>query len=157
MRVLVALVATAFLTVGVSAFDYVMTFENPSNKEIDLYYIASPIEEHLMGTVTPGGDLSHTVVAGQNFVMRSRADTFRTMIQIDDKDPDGAHEFKISFINLMGESASTLDIHYDDKVVGSAKINEPTTQGAFIHNRLTIKYMGNERLAVRAIPLKDEL
>ena len=39
MRVLVALVATAFLTVGVSAFDYVMTFENPSNKEIDLYYI----------------------------------------------------------------------------------------------------------------------
>mmetsp|Transcript_23922 Transcript_23922/g.42602 ORF Transcript_23922/g.42602 Transcript_23922/m.42602 type:complete len:112 (-) Transcript_23922:232-567(-) len=111
-----------------------------------------------MGTVKAGGgDLSHNVLAGQNFVMRSRADTFRTMIQIDDKDPDAAHEFKLSFINIMGESENTLDVHYDDKLVGSAKINEPTTQGAFIHNRLTLKYMGNEKMSIRAIPLKDEL
>merc|ERR550537_1888576 len=110
-----------------------------------------------MGTVSPGGDLSHNVLAGQNFVIRSRSDTFRTMVQIDDKDDEADHQFKISFINLMAESSTPLEVHYEDRKVGEAKTNEPTTQGAFIHNRLTLKYIGNDKLSVRAIPLKDEL
>ena len=39
MRSFAGLVFAAFLSVGVSAYDYVVTFENPTSKDYDLYYI----------------------------------------------------------------------------------------------------------------------
>ena len=65
-----------------------------------------------MGTVSAGGDMSHNVGAGQAFVMRSKVDSFRTMVQIDEAEEDASHQFKITFINIMGESADSVDIHY---------------------------------------------
>ena len=75
------------------------------------------------------------------------------MIQIDLAD-DGVtdHQFKLTFINIMGEAkGSEIDVKYGDASVGKASLNDPTTQGAFEHNLLTVEYEGVEKFQVGGV------
>ena len=59
----------------------------------------------------------------------------------------------------MGETGDEgIDIKYEGKVVGTAKVGEPHTEGVFDHSRMTVVSGDQMKLSVRALRApNDEL